>query len=430
MSGPNTQIPNPPLIHSSTHPSPALQAWRLPFDSHNGRVLKLAVILACALVVVTGCNTAPPRSPKHSQPPPDWGLPATNEPTPQVVTTNPPPAPTNAIPTVISPPKTNPPPPSQPEATWLSLERWARERGLERLRRTATNPVPGFALPTPHGVLTLRPGTLSAGWDGVNFRLGFAPQLVDGRLFIHALDLRKNIGPLVLGNAPPDAPGKVIVIDPGHGGSDPGTQSSTEGLTEKTMALDWALRTARLLEEKGWRVGLTRTNDVEVPRAQRVAFAEMQRADLFVSLHFNSSGGNGGEGLETYCLTPAGMASSLTRGYDDNPAQSFPNNAFDEPNFLLALQVHRAVLKATGQADRGVRRARFPTVLQGQNRPAVLVEGGYLSNPAEARRIGDAAFRQKLAKAVAEAIGGISEAGVQASELRLPASSLGNTNGR
>ena len=79
-------------------------------------------------------------------------------------------------------------------------------------------------------------------------------------------------------------------------------------------------------------------------------------------------------------------------------------NAFDEQNFLLALQLHRALLKATGQADRAVRRARFQTVLQGQRRPAVLIEGGYLSSPAEARRIADPAFRQKLAEAVAEGV--------------------------
>jgi N-acetylmuramoyl-L-alanine amidase len=98
------------------------------------------------------------------------------------------------------------------------------------------------------------------------------------------------------------------------------------------------------------------------------------------------------------------MSSSLTRGYEDDPRQSFPNNAFDEQNLALAVRLHRALLGVNGGEDRGVRRARFQAVLRGQNRPAVLIEGGYLSNPAEARRIGDPAYRQKLAEAIAKAL--------------------------
>jgi N-acetylmuramoyl-L-alanine amidase len=98
------------------------------------------------------------------------------------------------------------------------------------------------------------------------------------------------------------------------------------------------------------------------------------------------------------------MPSSLTRGYADDAAQSFPNNTFDVENIRLALRVHRALLQVNGNHDRGVRRARFPGVLRGQNRPAILIEGGYLSNPHEARLIADPAYRQKLAEAVAKAL--------------------------
>ena len=126
---------------------------------------------------------------------------------------------------------------------------------------------------------------------------------------------------------------------------------------------------------------------------------------MFLSLHFNSSAPNDQQaGLETYCLTPTGMPSTVTRGYDDDPALAFPNNAFDAQNLQLALRVHRALLQVNGRLDRGVRRARYLGVLRGQNRPAILVEGGYLSNPHEARRIADPAYRQKLAEAVARAL--------------------------
>ena len=99
------------------------------------------------------------------------------------------------------------------------------------------------------------------------------------------------------------------------------------------------------------------------------------------------------------------MPSTVTRGYYDDLTLAFTNNAFDAQNLQFALQVHRALLQVNGRHDRGVRRARYLGVLRGQNRPAILVEGGYLSNPREARRIADPAYRQKLAEAVAAALG-------------------------
>jgi N-acetylmuramoyl-L-alanine amidase len=122
--------------------------------------------------------------------------------------------------------------------------------------------------------------------------------------------------------------------------------------------------------------------------------------------------------LETYCLTPTGMASSVTRGYGDDSALVFPNNAFDAENLVLASWVHRALLQVNGRQDRGVRRARYLGVLRGQNRPAILVEGGYLSNPLEARRIADPAYRQRLAEAVAKALLAKSEVRSPKSEVR------------
>jgi N-acetylmuramoyl-L-alanine amidase len=105
------------------------------------------------------------------------------------------------------------------------------------------------------------------------------------------------------------------------------------------------------------------------------------------------------------------MPSTLKRGYVDDASLTFANNSFDAQNFLFALRLHRSLVKATGEQDRGVRRARFQAVLRGQNRPAILIEGGYLSNPREARRIADAAFREQLAETVAQALVEKSEAG-------------------
>jgi N-acetylmuramoyl-L-alanine amidase len=179
--------------------------------------------------------------------------------------------------------------------------------------------------------------------------------------------------------------------------------------------LDWALRLRALLATNGWQVWLTRTNDIDLPISNRVAFAEQKKANVFLSLHFNSSPDDQSqEGLETYCLTPAGMPSNLTRGYGDDLSTAFPNNAFDEQNLVLAARVHKALLQSGPTRDRGVRRARFLGVLRGQQRPAILVEGGYLSNPREARLIASSVHRQKLAEGIAQALLGREESKVQA----------------
>jgi len=269
-------------------------------------------------------------------------------------------------------------------------------------------PVTAFALATRGGVFTVQIGSRSAYLDGVEVRLGFAPQVIDHHVWMHSLDVKKNIEPLLHGFVGVTGPSRIIVLDPGHGGASPGARSAFNGAWEKDYTLDWAFRLGQLLAARGWQVFLTRTNDTDVPLTNRVAFAEQCHADLFLSLHFNSSGGNGNgtdqAGVETYCLTPAGMPSTLTRGYADDAGLFLPGNATDEQNVQLAMHLHRAVLRASGQTDRGVRRARFMTVLQGQRCPAVLLEGGYLSNRTEAQRIADWQFRQRLADAIAEAL--------------------------
>jgi N-acetylmuramoyl-L-alanine amidase len=98
------------------------------------------------------------------------------------------------------------------------------------------------------------------------------------------------------------------------------------------------------------------------------------------------------------------MPSTLTRRFDDEVNHGFPNNRFDAENYYFATRIHRALVQTTRRKDRGVRRARFMGVLRGQNRPAVLLEGGYLTDPEEAKLIGTAEFRQKLAEAVARGL--------------------------
>jgi N-acetylmuramoyl-L-alanine amidase len=297
------------------------------------------------------------------------------------------------------------PSPAAPVTTRTSLDHWAAETKIGLPHLVSRMPVTAYAIGSANGTMVLDIGSREAAWNGTEVNLGFSPEFIDDQVFVHGLDLQKNFEPLLFG--PPLTFGnRVIVIDPGHGGANVGTHSVLDGRLEKEFTLDWALRLAPLLATNGWQVFLTRTGDVDVALSNRVAFAGAHHADLFISLHFNSTPDLDKRpgGLETFCLTPAGMPSTLTRGYPDGWSQLFPNNAYDSQNLQAAICLHNAILRATGLEDRGVSRARFIGVLHRQHCPAVLIEGGYLSNPHEAKRIENPEFRQKLAEAVASAL--------------------------
>lgn len=348
--------------------------------------------------MLAGCPT-PPKQPPRVTP----IIPIPQPPPPQPVQTNPPPEAPKAP--VVRPI----PSPVIPVDRWIPLESWNQMHEGEKPRRLKSATVPTFESRMLNGVLSLSVGSRMAYWNGLGFTLGFVPQLTNGQLSIHGLDAVKNLEPLLLPPTNHRHYGKrVIVLDPGHGGENTGAKSVINGGLEKDYTLDWAFRVQPLLASHGWKVFLTRTRDVDLTLAERVAFAEKVQADLFVSLHFNSINGGSSRaehgGLESYCLTPVGMPSYLTRDFRDDPSRVFPNNAFDAQNLQYAFRLHQALVQFTDRKDRGVRRARFMDVLRWQNRPAVLLEAGYLSDPAEARLIASAGYRQKLAEAVAKAL--------------------------
>jgi N-acetylmuramoyl-L-alanine amidase len=365
----------------------------------RGRLECFPAWVFCLLaIVLAGCATGPSEDQTQA---PNWQREevVTAPMTPVAPVTPPAPAPV-AVPAAPAAPT------NQPAETWISLSRWCKANGLAAPCLVGQAPTPAYALSTTGGVCVLRVGSLVAHWDGLEVRLGFAPQMMNGQPYVHTLDLKKTLEPMVggarLGCLKTNP---TIVIDPGHGGQDSGTTSVLGYRYEKEFTLDWARRLGSLLATNGWQVFLTRNYDMDLSVANRIVFAEAHKADIFLSLHFNSSAPNDQQvGLETYCLTPTGLPSTITRGYSDNSALTFPNNAFDAQNLRLALQVHRALLQVNGRHDRGLRRARYLGVLRGQNRPAILVEGGYLSNPHEASLIADPAYRQRLAEAVAQAL--------------------------
>lgn len=356
--------------------------------------MNVRFVVLFAILLIAGC--AQPQRPV---------TPLYREPRPQPIQSpTPEPAPVEPKPIVVKPEEVKPAA-AQPLTGWVSLFDWCAQNKLSPPLLSVQGAQTNILIRSDAGVFEFNPPSRNARWDGLLVGVGFPPQFTNKTVLVNAIDLNKVLEPFLLTNAPPRKRAGVVVIDAGHGGANDGALSHDRKLKEKTLTLDWAQRVEKLLQGSDWTVYMTRTNDTDIGLTQRVAFAELKKADLFISLHFNSFSNGSEAGLETYCLTPPGMTSHITRNYADEANGTFPNNEFDVPNLLLAHDMHRAMIRKTGRKDRGIRRARFMTVLRDQKRPAVLLEGGYLSNPEEAKLIATPEYRQKLAEAVVEALG-------------------------
>ncbi len=224
-----------------------------------------------------------------------------------------------------------------------------------------------------------------------------------GGLYLSSVDAQSTLQPLLRPAAmPKGARIRTICLDAGHGGNDPGHRTGAR--QEKTYTLLLASELAATLRKSGYKVVFTRTKDATVELDHRPAAANRMKADLFISLHFNAaaSAGSGAQGTEVYSLTPAGAPSTNSQGEGAN-ARNSSGNRHNQLNFLLAYQVQKALLSNLGTTDRGVRRARF-AVLRSAAMPAILVEAGFLSHVSEGQKLLTSAYRQRIAKAVAQGV--------------------------
>ena len=207
----------------------------------------------------------------------------------------------------------------------------------------------------------------------------------------------------------------AVVIDPGHGGIDSGAMAL--GLQEKALTLDVALRVARVLEGAGIHVRMTRTSDQAVSLEDRVRIANGTPGAIFVSIHFNDAltAEHGqsyhASGVETYYsehkqVGAAGdwLWTSLFGGRGAGLAGQRDSLAWAaHEGALLADAIQGSLVLATSAADRGTKE-RALYVTRRVRGPAVLVEGGFISHPTEAKHLGEPAYRQKLAEAIAGGI--------------------------
>jgi len=258
--------------------------------------------------------------------------------------------------------------------------------------------------------------------DGARVFLSEHVVLRDDALWVAEEDLQKTLVPIFRpaerAARLPAAPPRLIVLDPGHGGTDPGKQNSRLKLDEKDMTLDLAFRVRKLLEARGYKVIMTRTTDTRysnnpvVDLPMRAAVANKARADLFISLHFNAVDpaiADRVSGTETYVLTPQGMVSTEPERDKDMVRARNPGNAFDDANVLAGFHLHRALVTGLRSSDRGFKRYRLG-VLRPLECPGLLLESAYLSNDTEARKVATPAYRQQIAEAVVEGIAAYGDA--------------------
>ncbi|NLD21643.1 MAG: N-acetylmuramoyl-L-alanine amidase [Bacteroidales bacterium] len=167
---------------------------------------------------------------------------------------------------------------------------------------------------------------------------------------------------------------KVIVLDPGHGGSDPGAVG--HGLREKDLTLNIVKRIGAMLKNyEGVKVIYTRTDDRFIDLSERAAIANKAKADFFLSVHINASGSGKGTGFETFIYN--GNVSSATIAYQN--------------------VIHAEIVKAIGNVrDRGKKRANF-AVLRQTNMPALLTENLFIDNPSDAAKLKTEQFLQQVA---------------------------------
>ena len=237
--------------------------------------------------------------------------------------------------------------------------------------------------------------------NNLKFILSYPVTEAEGQPVISRMDLTKLLEPVIRpSHIQNSARVDTVILDPGHGGHDTGAASLFGN--EKTYALDVALRTRELLRAAGFRVYMTRSTDVFVPLEERAALGNRFPDALFISIHFNASG-NGASGVETFTLAPRGVPSMAA----DGPALSdfIPcnGNKRDAENIALACAAHATLVYNSAMFDRGIKRARF-VVLRESTPPGVLIEGGFLSNASDARRIATATYRQQIATSILQAV--------------------------
>jgi N-acetylmuramoyl-L-alanine amidase len=264
--------------------------------------------------------------------------------------------------------------------------------------------------------LTLAPGLPVVRLNQKTYRLSRPPRYVRGRLRAPEELVRLLARVVPAGALHSDL---TIILDPGHGGRDPGAIGYGR-LREKDVVLDVALEASRMLRARGARVRMTRRDDRFLSLQQRADIANRSPNSIFVSIHANAARDRRAAGVETYVLS-GGVSDTYrlrqaSRRYridkDGVRAGSRQERLLLDQacrsaradSVTLARALHPRLVRAAADTDRGVKRANFHVLRENYFAPAVLLELGFLTHPSSARKLGSAAHRKRLAAAIAEGL--------------------------
>jgi N-acetylmuramoyl-L-alanine amidase len=248
-----------------------------------------------------------------------------------------------------------------------------------------------------------------------------------GKYLVSRTDVAKTIEPLVRPHRVANV-GKLetVVLDPGHGGHDKG-QVSRYG-PEKEFALDVARKLRPILQAKGLRVIMTREGDYFVPLEVRAKIANAARNSIFVSIHFNATNDNpSAAGFEIFSFTPRGAPSTSDSAVASSSYNTQPGSTVDAQSMALSACIYHSLLGHIPEYDRGIKRARF-AVLRLTKVPAVLIEGGFLTERGEGKLISNRDWRGRLAAAISVGIEGYRALGVKKQRPMLVADYRRETN--
>ena len=244
--------------------------------------------------------------------------------------------------------------------------------------------------------LTYREGTV----NGVQVYFLYPMLMKNNEPYISEVDFLTCLDPLLRYKTPVKLGMKTIMIDAGHGGSDPGAINGAH--KEKVYTLQIAKRLQTQLEKLGFRVIMTRTGDTYPTLQERAALCKKYKPDLFISIHCNSSTNKTPAGIETYRAVPVG--GTETKGSKVKTEKQSANE-FDANNSRLAYEIQKGMIAATGGTDRGTRHQAI-YVTGNATCPAVLVEVGYLSNAAELKKIASPEYQNKIVTGILAGLAG------------------------
>lgn len=252
-------------------------------------------------------------------------------------------------------------------------------------------------------LMKLNVGSQDCIMNGVKFVFSYKVEEAGGKAWVSRIDLAKLVDPVLRPNYIDNAENfRTVILDAGHGGKDPGATNALG--TESNYNLITALAAKKQLEAKGYKVVLIRDDNRYLTLQERVDVANNVKENaIFISIHHNS-GGSAARGIETFTLSPVGVA-HYGRGLNNSDLQERTGNSHDSANVALATSLHGRLLQglAENTFDRGIKRARF-SVLTGVEHPAVLLECGFMTHPYEARLIDGIKYRSAVVSAIVDGV--------------------------